>query len=107
MTQQQARAEFDTGQSSSLSLDERITELNNAMLREADQDNWERVADYVNERAQLLAQLTGTGHRPILQATEQTTRQVLAIARRARNAVGEKISALHRGQRAVDSYNCD
>ena len=82
----------------------RIAALNAELLRAANDNRWDAVAPLLEQREKLLPTVPTAQRQQLLEASHRVTREVLQLARRARQGLSEQLSGLKKGRAATDSY---
>lgn len=83
---------------------DRISAVNSSLERAAREARWDAVAPLLSQREQLLAGLSDARRHEALEECHRVTRQVLQLAREARQAVSEQLRGLKTGRAAADAY---
>lgn len=81
-----------------------LSSLNSRMEELATAGEWDEVANLLVKRNAMLRELEGQDKREALTAARRSTEFVTSLARKARAEVAEKLSQLHVGREAADTY---
>lgn len=81
-----------------------LASLNARMEELAAAGEWDEVANILVKRNAVLREIEGRDKREALTAARRSTDFVTSLARKARAEVAEKLSQLHLGREAADTY---
>ncbi len=89
---------------SDAAISQKIMMLNVQMERHAESGEWQHVTEITEQRNAMLADVPLDQQSSTYLSAQQSTKRVLLFAKEAQSGVKERLSSIHRGRKATDSY---